>query len=179
MSEPTAKAVAFAAWMKHKRYFNVNEKMFDRLMLQFEKENPEYTGAVTLQHLQNQSLPSVITSHEGGPKMIGEIDREVVNCDDSVIRLRLLNVGEVLKAKHGEEQFKNELGVKIKQDFAKLNMAPQGSHFFIADSAVTVAFRKDVDGITVEIRRPGQPYERGKLEQNKALKLLGVQTGED
>lgn len=179
MSAPeiTTKGQAFGQWLKEThRDKDINAQNFEEFMRKFEREHPEFEGGIVP---VNGGLAVVVESHEGGPKMIGEIQRQVVEHGRAGMVAVVAEAATILKSKYGERGFQNDLGRKIKQDFVKLTMAPAGSHVFIADSAATIAFRKDADGMTIEVRLPGKPYQRGRISATQTLKLFGINLGEE
>lgn len=118
---------------------------------------------------KNEDMPVTIFNREGGPKPIGVVDRPFVEFDQQGIRERLKEAGEILLKKHGNDVFQNELGRQLKFDFIKMGSKP-GSYVFIADSDVTIAMmNEEGKNLLVEVRRPGMPYQRGRIETKNQL----------
>jgi hypothetical protein len=93
------------------------------------------------------------------------------------MRVQLAEVGKILVAKYGPNQFQNELGRQLKKDMVLMEAKP-GSNVFIADPTVTVAIMNDENKeLLIEIRRPGIPYKRGRIKSRKQLgESFGIQS---
>lgn len=128
----------------------------------------------------NDVQPSSVVTVTGanGPRKIGELDKPVWNRTSSEIVELLANSAELLKKKYGEQVFQNDLGKQLKKDFKNLWKNGHGSHLFIADSDVTIAImNENSKGLLIEIRKPGMPYQRGRIEGERIIgSVMGIKT---
>jgi hypothetical protein len=118
--------------------------------------------------LQN-NLPKTVSIVGEGPKKIGELDRPFEWLDEGILRGKIREAVEVLRGKYGYELFQSKLMLDLKEDFIRMSSSP-GSYVFIADGDATVAVTNERgQNILVEVRLPGQPYFRGRLEGPRAF----------
>lgn len=125
--------------------------------------------------LQN-NLPTTVSRIGDGPKAIGELDRPFQWLAEVDIQAKLQQVASILRDKYGYQLFSGKLGLELKEDFNKMCMSA-GAHVFIADAAATVAVMNERgQNLLVEIRLPGQPYLRGRIENIVAIaKAMDIQ----
>lgn len=137
----------------------------------------EEKNELTTLHEAKENYPVTVFDRNGGPKPIGVVDREWKQCTEDELKEQLTEAGKTLSEKYGEEQFKNELGRKLKRDFIEMQNKP-GSYVFIADPSVTLAIMNDLNNsLLIEVRRPGMPYQRGTLQSRRQLgESLGIQS---
>lgn len=104
---------------------------------------------------------------EDGPQAIGMVaNREVVELSQYKILVDLRDAANEIREGLGADVFNNEIRRMLKKDMVEMTWKEDGSHIFIANNIATIAFRKDANELTVEIRRAGLPYNRGILSKD-------------
>ena len=127
-----------------------------------------------LPEIVNNKMPETKTG-KGGPKGIGVLDKPFVALDPVKLGEALLDAVKILRLVHGDEIFQNDLGAKLRQNFRKLSNSPEGSNIFIASAEVTIAIQKSSSAMMIEIRKPGEPYQRGFMSESQfALNVTGM-----
>jgi len=119
--------------------------------------------------VKSDNLPESVFSGQGGPKAIGEVFRPIDELTEKGIKDQLKEAGEILVKKFGKELFQHEFGRKMKTDLIRLQMKP-GSNYFITCEEVTIAVQNANKYLLVEVRRPGMPYQRGKITSGQLFR---------